>query len=702
MREPDDLLSDLDPRLLEGLESDRWRVLYRVSGLLSARAADLPQTLSTILSVVLAATRGERALLLRKNEDGQLEVEAIRGSFPGDPREHRISWTIVQRVFQTEQGVYVPEISDDSELAHAKSIESLSLRSALCVPLKTGVFEGEKIDRERRRLPPFLGLWREVIGVIYVDSTRPRKPYDQDDLGLLQALANIAATAITNARLHADATRDPATGLLTRRYFEILLGKVHLLSRRHRFPYGILLLSVEPEHPGGPEAAARGLAGALRSSDLPARYGARSFAAVLPYAGAEDVRIVAAKVALAVPGIRIGASAVPDPAPDASRAVEQADRALATTCVPGGPTAVFWSAEVGNLGPRADRLAGLVSASESEDHRRLEELVDEHARLKERGTARATILGDSPVLVAALERARKVAPTQATVLLAGESGTGKELFARAIHEMGSRPDGPFVVVDCGAIPENLLESELFGHEAGAFTGATGRHIGKFERATGGTLFLDEVGELPLVLQVKFLRVLQERRIERVGGKEAIPIDVRVVAATNRDLEAAVREGKFRQDLYYRLDVVPIRLPALRERGRDILVLARSFLDRFAREFAKPLSGFDDEATQALLAYGWPGNVRELENRIQQASILAEDTRITAADLALPGFEAPRKESFQEARQRAIEEFERDYITGLLAGQGGDVAACAREMGLSERRFRELRAKYGIRREEFEE
>jgi transcriptional regulator with GAF, ATPase, and Fis domain len=238
------------------------------------------------------------------------------------------------------------------------------------------------------------------------------------------------------------------------------------------------------------------------------------------------------------------------------------------------------------------------------------------------------ILGASAVIQAVLARARKVAPTEATVLVTGETGTGKELIARAIHTWSGRADGPFVSVNCAAIPQTLIASELFGHERGAFTGAQQRRRGRFELAAGGTLFLDEVGELPMETQVLLLRVLQEREFERVGGTTSLSADVRVVAATNRDLLRAVAEGSFRSDLYYRLAVFPLEMPPLRKRTGDIRSLAEHFVRRCAREVGKTIRGIDPEALERLEAYSWPGNVRELQNVIERSVIVCESETLT--------------------------------------------------------------------------
>jgi len=246
----------------------------------------------------------------------------------------------------------------------------------------------------------------------------------------------------------------------------------------------------------------------------------------------------------------------------------------------------------------------------------------------------ADIVAESDQMKTVLELARQVAPEPTTVLLTGESGTGKEVVARFVHRSSPRSTGPFVAVNCAALTETLLESELFGHEKGAFTGATQSRQGRFELADGGTLFLDEIGEMGRNLQSKLLRVLQERSFERVGGTRTLTVDVRVVAATNRDLEAAMEENEFRDDLYYRLNVFPIEIPPLRERPRDILPLARFFLDRVSSRMGKPLKGIAPEAEQLLLSYPWPGNIRELQNIMERAVIVSRGDDITAADLPL--------------------------------------------------------------------
>jgi DNA-binding NtrC family response regulator len=310
-------------------------------------------------------------------------------------------------------------------------------------------------------------------------------------------------------------------------------------------------------------------------------------------------------------------------------------------------------------------------------------LRQENARLlahveREEGVGR--ILGKAPSIRTVLDQVRAIADSEAPVLLLGESGTGKELVARAIHWASPRRGEPFVPVNCGAIPENLLEAELFGHERGAFTGADRRRQGLFVTANRGTLFLDEIADLPLSLQVKLLRVIQERAVRPVGSNGLIELDIRVISATNRDLAAGLREGRFREDLYYRLAVVPIRLPALRERPEDIPLLAAHFLDSAARRLGKTLTGFADEALAWMASHRWPGNVREMENVVERAAVLAKGPLITLADL---GTEFTLDSGMPSLRPTLME-LETQYIRRVLQEAAGDKAAAARILGVSVR------------------
>jgi two-component system NtrC family response regulator len=301
------------------------------------------------------------------------------------------------------------------------------------------------------------------------------------------------------------------------------------------------------------------------------------------------------------------------------------------------------------------------------------------------------LIGDSEAMQKVFSLIQRVAPTDATVLVLGENGTGKELVAHAIHHASRRREGAFVPINCGAIPEALLESELFGHERGAFTDAHRTREGKFEIAHGGTIFLDEIGELPVHLQVKLLRFLQDHVIERVGGRDPIKVDVRVVAATNRDLKAAIAAGTFREDLFYRLSVVSIQIPPLRGRGDDIRILAEYFLDFYARHHKRRLKGFTQSGLRAIQAHRWPGNVRELENRIQRGAILARDAYLRPEDLELAEIRAESIPTLQAARDEA----ERRLLVEALTRNAGNVTRAALAIDVSRPTLHDLMRKHGI-------
>jgi transcriptional regulator with GAF, ATPase, and Fis domain len=306
------------------------------------------------------------------------------------------------------------------------------------------------------------------------------------------------------------------------------------------------------------------------------------------------------------------------------------------------------------------------------------------------------LIGQSPGLQAVLDKVRSVAPTDASVLITGETGTGKELIARAIHSASNRRDKPLIKINCAAFPPGLVESELFGHEKGAFTGATSRRIGRFELANGGTIFLDEIGEVPPETQVKLLRVLQEREFDRVGGGAPIKVDIRVLAATNRDLLQAVREKTFREDLYYRLNVFPISLPPLRERKEDIPLLVHFLVHKFATRIAKRIDGVLETTMRQLIDYPWPGNIRELENVLERAVILSTGARL---DIVPDLF--PLSDAEPAARQQlTLESVERDYIVTVLQQTDGIVdgpRGAARILGLHPNTMRNRMKKLGITR-----
>ena len=330
---------------------------------------------------------------------------------------------------------------------------------------------------------------------------------------------------------------------------------------------------------------------------------------------------------------------------------------------------------------------------------RQQEMQRENLLLREEYTARygfPRIVGEHSSIREISQQIQRIAATDSTALLLGESGTGKELFARAIHHLSNRREQPFVALNCAAIPEGLVENELFGHERGAFTGAGARKVGKMDLAHHGTLFLDEIGELPLAIQAKLLRVLEERHFERVGGTQLIEVDVRIIVATNRDLQKLMQEKLFREDLYFRISAVPITIPALRDRGNDVLLLADYFLEKFSREFAKPGLELSSDAKQRLLEYRWPGNVRELQNALERAVILADGLAIRASGLQLPSPKPdaeslpqgmlPEKFSWEgsleEVTERAAGHVERVLLESTLRDCQWNKTRAAERLGVS--------------------
>ncbi len=306
------------------------------------------------------------------------------------------------------------------------------------------------------------------------------------------------------------------------------------------------------------------------------------------------------------------------------------------------------------------------------------------------------IIGTSPAMQEVFETIRQAAPTRATVLIQGESGTGKELVARALHQCSPRRDGPFVPVHCAALAPTLLESELFGHEKGAFTGALERRRGRFELADGGTLFLDEIGEIDAALQVKILRVLEERKFERVGGTETVSVDVRLVAATNRDLRARVAEGSFREDLFYRLHVVNLTLPPLRARDGDVVLLAQHYLKTLAEENGKPPVAISPEAMDVLQAYPWPGNVRELRNVIERMVVLGSGERLVAADLPAAVRDGAGGLALASRAGRVLRDAERQLIAEALRRHRNNRTKAAQDLGISRRTLHRKLNEFGLR------
>ncbi|MBI5179646.1 MAG: sigma-54-dependent Fis family transcriptional regulator [Nitrospinae bacterium] len=352
-----------------------------------------------------------------------------------------------------------------------------------------------------------------------------------------------------------------------------------------------------------------------------------------------------------------------------------------------------------------DEMGALVDRA-VEHHRLLTELWQTRSELQDNYEL-DNIVGQSRKMQKVYEKVKTVAESDATVLIRGETGTGKELIARAIHRHSARRNRNFVGVNCAAIPETLLEAELFGYEKGAFTGAVAQKMGKFERANGGTIYLDEIGEISLSVQAKLLRVLQEGELDRMGGQETITVDTRTIATTNRDLEKAIQENQFRSDLFYRLNVIPIYLPSLRERKEDIPLLVNHFIRRFNRKNGKEIKNISPSVMAALMHYEWPGNVRELENIIERSVVLSAKDRLDEIELphtrnnghlTIGGLET----SFHDSKKKVIESFETHYLSNVMKKHKGNISAAAKEAGLDYKNFHNKLKKYKIKRRTFEE
>jgi two-component system, NtrC family, response regulator len=321
---------------------------------------------------------------------------------------------------------------------------------------------------------------------------------------------------------------------------------------------------------------------------------------------------------------------------------------------------------------------------------KISELETENRSLKTANLGNTDIIGNSEAILKACRTVEKIAPTEITTLLLGDSGTGKELFARSIHRQSPRTNKPFVAINCASIPENLLESELFGYEKGAFTGANKTTLGKIECANGGTLLLDEIGDMPLSLQAKMLRFLQERVIERVGGRQELEVDVRVICATHRNLSEMVAEQSFREDLYYRISEITLQIPPLRQRGHDIIVIAKALLIKFNQEFNKQIQGFTEAAMQAMLQYSWPGNIRELQNKLKSAVILADNKYITAQDLGLTAQQATI-----DTLRKVREQSETQAIRHAFTLANGNLSKTADMLGITRPTLYALIDKYRL-------
>ncbi len=563
---------------------------------------------------------------------------------------------IVNRVVSTKKFIYRPK--NRAELIIGRKISTL-----FCAPLTTK---------------------QEVLGFVYAHQESATKPLTNEAINVLNAFIFQAALAIENRILYDTNIKDPLLGIYNMDYFKKRLKEELQRCLRYRKPVALMIADIDDfkrinsilDYVGGNtvlQDVAEKIKSSIRSTDILARFGGDKFAVLLPetdYAAAfRAAGRLKSKVETASFGlgeknldltISIGLIAC---GADTTRVAEDLIDDVNNTLL-----------NAKKKGP------GQITSLQKEPRKTEEE---------------TNLIGECQLMKNVIAMIDRLATVDATVLVTGETGTGKEVVARMIHLQSRRGNKPFVVVNCGAIPENLIESELFGHERGSFTGAYATQKGKFELASGGSIFLDEIGELPIHLQPKLLRALEEGKITRIGAKTPIPINVRIIAATNKNLELVVHENKFRKDLFYRLNVISLHLPALRDRGNDILYLADYFTRKYSKIYTKPIKEFTPEARVMMLNYHWPGNVRELAHLIERAVIMDQDGLICPIDLSLrPIFTKPLK------LEDITSEVEKDVIRSALLKNRGNISKTSRELGITRVTLKKMLSRYGLKAQNF--
>ncbi len=623
---------------------------------------DFDQLLELIVDSAITLTNAERGFLMLFRKDGNIEFEVTRNIDEKalETEELKISRTVVNQVLTTGKSLFLSDIYKDEKFRISESIEVLGLHMVMCVPL---------LAKE------------QLLGLIYVDSHSETENFTKLEERLFETFAAQASVAIENNRLYDSSVHDALTGLYNYSYLYARIEEEIIRSlgyKKGRISFVILDLdnfkSINDSygHLFGNTILVK-VAGLIKETvrkyDIPARYGGDEFAILMPDTDEEDARRVAEELQQRIRELRlsvakesilitssIGISTFPvEKIIDSENIIVEADHALFIAKGKGGNQIVVF-------GLRKDE--------------------------KKRGPE---LIGRSEALNEIRKMISKLAETDATILIIGETGTGKELVTNLIHQKSSRSDEPLVVVNCGAIPDNLLESELFGYEKGAFTGAYRQHIGKFESAEGGTIFLDEISELPLHLQVKILRAIEQKEIDRIGAKLPIKVDIRVIAASNRNLEDETKRGNFRNDLFYRLSVATIHLPPLRKRPEDIEVLIGYYLQEMHRKYRRKFLGLTKGAMDAMMHHSWPGNVRELIHRIERAVIMGIGKYLDENDIGLTSPQNRATKTLKELK----DELYREHIFQVLLHNSWNITHSAKELDITRRNLRLLMKKYNI-------
>jgi len=624
---------------------------------------DFNQLLELIVDSAISLTKAERGFLMLFRNDGNLEFRVTRNIDKKtlESEEFKISRSVVNQVLASGTSLFLSDIYKEEEFKVSESIEVLGLRMVMCVPLKAK---------------------KHLLGLIYVDSHSETESFTKLEERLFEAFAAQASVAIENTRLYDSSVRDSLTGLYNYGYLRTRLDEeINRALRYKKDTISFIMIDLDNfkaindsyGHLFGNSILvkiAELIKGSVRNCDIAARYGGDEFAILMPEIGVRGARYLAQRLQKEIAGLQfpvddketvsttisIGLSTFPvEKITDGENIVVEADHALFVAKSKGGN-------QIAVFGLRKD------------EKRKEPQLIGKSSQIEE---VSKTI--------------SRLARTDATILITGETGTGKELITKLLHQESDRAEKPLVVVNCGAIPDNLLESELFGYEKGAFTGAYRQHKGKFEIADGGTIFLDEIGDLPMHLQVKILRAIEQREIDRIGGKAPIKVDVRVIAASNRNLDQEVKQGNFRKDLYYRLGVATIHISPLRERPDDIESLCKYYLEKMNKRYGRKFLGFTKVAMKTIMHHAWPGNVRELIHRIERAVIMGKGQYLDENDLGLATTAYKKPLTLKDFRGKA----EKHGIAQALTRNRWNITHASRELGISQKTLRDLIKKHNI-------